>query len=71
MTTSAGGDPVNNSDPSGMSVSFFNLVCLGSGSVTSTVSFRFDPGAGANAVVNIGSGASFGLSDKIANWIFP
>ncbi len=62
---------MNNSDPSGMCVNFFNIVCVGSGSVTSTVSFRFDPGAGANAIVNIGRGASFGLSDKIANWISP
>jgi RHS repeat-associated protein len=27
----------------------------------------FDPGAGANAIVNIGRGASFGLTDRIAN----
>ena len=67
----AGDDPVNGSDPSGLCVSFFNAFCLGGGSDTSTVSFRFDPGATANTTVNIGRGASFGLSDTIANWISP
>jgi hypothetical protein len=62
---------VNGSDPSGLCVSLFNVVCVGGGSVTSTVSLRFDPGAAANATVNIGRGASFGLSDTIANWISP
>jgi len=65
------GDPVNGSDPSGLCVSLFNIVCPGGGPVTSTLSFRFDPGAAAHATVNIGRGASFGLSDKIANWISP
>ncbi len=67
----AGDDPVNGSDPSGLCISIFNIVCPGGGSVSSTLSFRFDPGAGANAVVNIGRGASFGVSDQIANDISP
>ena len=67
----AGDDPVNNSDPSGLCTSLFNIVCVGGGWVGKTISFRFDPGAAANATVNIGRGASFGLSDKIANWISP
>lgn len=66
----AGDDPVNGSDPSGLCVKVF-FVCIGGGSETSGISFRFDPGAAANAVVNIGRGASFGLSDQIANWISP
>ncbi len=70
-TSVAGDDPVNGSDPSGLCVSLFNVVCVGGGSVSSTLSFKFDPGAAANAVVNIGRGASFGLSDTIANWISP
>jgi hypothetical protein len=37
----------------------------------SSIGFRFDPGAAANAVVNVGRGVSFGLSDTIANWIQP
>jgi hypothetical protein len=41
-------DPVNGSDPSGLCVSLFNVVCVGGGSVTSTLSLRFDPGAGVN-----------------------
>jgi hypothetical protein len=43
-----GGDPVNGSDPSGLCVSFFNVVCVEGGSVTSTVSLRFNPMAGLN-----------------------
>ena len=35
------------------------------------MSLGFNPGAGANAIVNIGRGASFGLSNTIANWISP
>jgi RHS repeat-associated protein len=66
-----GGDPVNETDPSGECISFFNIICPGSGPVTSTVSLGFNPGAGANAIVNIGRGASFGLSNTIANWISP
>jgi hypothetical protein len=45
--------------------------CIGGGKQTSSIGFRFDPGASVNAVVNIGRGASFGLSDRIANWISP
>ena len=68
--TYAGDDPVNNSDPTGLCVEVL-WQCIGNGGETSSVGFRFDPGAGANAIVNIGRGASFGLSDKIANWIQP
>jgi hypothetical protein len=64
------GDPVNESDPSGSCVKLL-WVCVGDGQQTSSIGFRFDPGAGANAAVNIGRGASFGLSDRIANWISP
>ena len=49
--------------PSGLCVKVF-FACIGGGSETLGISFRFDPGAAANAVVNIGRGASFGLSDK-------
>jgi hypothetical protein len=49
-------DPVNNIDPSGDCVSLFNVVCVGGGSVTSTVSLRFDPQAGANT------------ADAMLNW---
>jgi RHS repeat-associated protein len=66
----AGGDPVNATDPSGLCVEVL-WVCVGGGQQTSSIGFHFDPGAGANAVVNIGRGASFGLSDTIANWISP
>ena len=62
---------MNGSDPSGLCVSLFNVVCVGGGSVSSTLSLRFDPGAAANASVNIGRGASFGLSDDVANWLSP
>lgn len=31
----------------------------------------FDPMASVDAIVNFGRGASFGLSDRIANWIVP
>ena len=49
------GDPLDAGDPSG-------LFCIGS------VCAGFDPAA---ALVNFGRGASFGFSDKIANWISP
>jgi RHS repeat-associated protein len=63
-------DPVNETDPSGLCVNVL-WQCIGNGGETSSIGFRFDPGAGANAIVNIGRGASFGYSDKIANWIQP
>ncbi|MHB8290177.1 MAG: RHS repeat-associated core domain-containing protein [Acidimicrobiales bacterium] len=65
-------NPVNLSDPSGMGLTFLGA-CLGNctAPTTTRVSLRFDPGAGANAVVNIGRGASFGLSTHVANWISP
>jgi RHS repeat-associated protein len=65
--TYAGGDPANGSDPNGTCVSLFNVVCVGGGPVTSTLSLRFDPGAGINAAVNIGRGASLGLTDRIVD----
>ena len=34
-------------------------------------SLGFHPMAGLDTLVNIGRGASFGLSDTIANWISP
>jgi hypothetical protein len=66
----AGGDPVNSSDPSGLRVEVL-WVCVGGGQQISSIGFRFDPGAGANATVNIGRGASFGLSDDVANALSP
>jgi hypothetical protein len=53
-----GGAPLDGSDPMG-------LYCIGS------VCTGFDPGAGLDALVNIGRGATGGLTDKIANWISP
>lgn len=53
-----GGNPLNGADPSGLLSIFGHRI-------------GFHPGAGLNAIVNIGRGASFGLSDKIANWIEP
>ncbi|NNN21349.1 MAG: hypothetical protein HKL80_05020 [Acidimicrobiales bacterium] len=61
---------MNRSDPSGKCVEVL-WVYWGGGPETSSTSFILDPGAGANAVVNIGPGASFGLSDTIANWLSP
>ena len=55
----AGNDPVDNSDPSGMDWCVGDW-CLG-----------FHPSRAINPIVNIGRGASFGLSDRIANWISP
>jgi RHS repeat-associated protein len=54
----AGDNPVNATDPSGLLCAFG--YCLG-----------FHPMAALDALVNIGRGASFGLSDTIANWISP
>jgi RHS repeat-associated protein/uncharacterized repeat protein (TIGR02059 family) len=53
------GDPVNGTDPLGLACLFG--VCTHS----------FDPMASVDAIVNFGRGASFGLSDTIANWIVP
>ena len=63
-------DPVNESDPSGLRVCVLG-VCLGGGSVTTSVSLEFHWMAGLDAAVNIGRGASFGLSNDIANAISP
>ena len=59
----AADDPVDASDPSGL------LSLCGFGYCVSTHSF--DPMASVDAIVNFGRGASFGLSDTIANWIVP
>lgn len=53
------GDPIDGSDASGLDVCWGNY-CLG-----------FHPSDAINPIVNIGRGASFGLSDKIANRISP
>ena len=53
------GDPLDASDPSGLDKCFWN-VCVG-----------FHPMDGVNALVNIGRGASFGLTDKLDNWLSP
>jgi uncharacterized protein RhaS with RHS repeats len=55
----AGGDPLDASDPSGLDW------CVGS------VCLGFHPSDAIKPIVNIGRGASFGLSDNIANWISP
>jgi RHS repeat-associated protein len=55
----AGSDPLDASDPSGLDW------CVGS------VCLGFHPSDAIRPIVNIGRGASFGLSDKIANWISP
>jgi RHS repeat-associated protein len=54
----ANNDPLDNSDPSG-------AFCLGD------ICTHFDPAAGLHALVNIGRGATFGLTDKLDNWISP
>jgi RHS repeat-associated protein len=54
----AGDDPIDNGDPSGDFC--IGNYCLG-----------FHPGTIPNSIVNLGRGFSFGLSDKIANWISP
>jgi RHS repeat-associated protein len=55
----AGSDPLDNSDPSGLDWCVGDY-CLG-----------FHPSDAIKPIVNIGRGASFGLSDKIADWISP
>ncbi|WP_297776494.1 RHS repeat-associated core domain-containing protein [Mycobacterium sp.] len=54
----AAGDPIDGSDPSG-------LFCIG------PLCVGFHPGTIPNSVVNIFRGASFGITDRIANWISP
>jgi hypothetical protein len=53
------GDPVDGVDP------------LGLGCVFGLCTHSFDPMASLDAIVNIGRGATFGLTDQIANWIVP
>jgi uncharacterized protein DUF4951 len=55
----ASGDPVENSDPAG-------LFCVGP-----ICTHSFDPSASLDAWINIGRGATFDLTDRIANWIVP
>jgi hypothetical protein len=53
------GDPIDGADP------------LGLGCVFGICTHSFDPMASLDAIVNIGRGATFGLTDDIANWIVP
>jgi hypothetical protein len=53
------GDPVDNTDP------------LGLGCFLGICTHSFDPMASLDAIVNLGRGATFGLTDQIANWIVP
>jgi uncharacterized protein RhaS with RHS repeats len=53
------GDPVDGADP------------LGLGCFLGICTHSFDPMASLDAWVNIGRGATFGLTDRIANWIVP
>jgi hypothetical protein len=53
------GDPVDGTDQ------------LGLGCLWNVCTHSFDPMASLDAIVNFGRGASFGLSDRIANWIVP
>jgi hypothetical protein len=55
----AEGDPVDSIDPTG-------LFCI-----WGVCTHSFDPSAGLDAWINIGRGATFGLTDRIANWIVP
>lgn len=52
----AADDPVNETDPSGECTSLFNLVCVGGGSVGTTISLQFNPEAALQAVQNIFNG---------------
>jgi hypothetical protein len=61
----AGGDPVNEADPSGLCVSLFNIVCVGGGSVTTTVSLGFNPVAGLQTLADLGAGIGNGLAQVI------
>jgi hypothetical protein len=53
------GNPVDGTDP------------LGLGCFLGVCTHAFDPMASLDAIVNIGRGATFGLTDRIANWIEP
>ena len=53
------GDPVDGIDP------------LGLGCFLSVCTHSFDPMASLDAWINIGRGATYGLTDRIANWIVP
>jgi uncharacterized protein RhaS with RHS repeats len=53
------GDPANGTDP------------LGLGCLFGICTHSFDPMASLDAIVNIGRGATFGLTDQIANLIVP
>ena len=55
----AEGDPVDSIDPTG-------LFCI-----WGVCTHSFDPSASLDAWINIGRGATFGLTDRIANWIVP
>jgi hypothetical protein len=57
----AGDDPIDSGDPSGLDHCIpFTNVCVG-----------FHPGTIPGSIVNLGRGMSFGLSDRISNWISP
>lgn len=56
-------DPIDSSDPAGLA-----SLCLFGHCV---YTHSFDPTASLDAAVNFGRGASFGLSDTVANWISP
>ena len=60
----AGDNPIDNADPTGQLT-----VCVPFVGCAST--HGFDPMASVDALVNIGRGATFGLTDTIANWISP
>jgi hypothetical protein len=70
VPTVAGDNPVNEWDPSGMCVSLFGVVCVGSGSVTSTVTFRLNsngPQEGLNWF-NQNINPVYGLIDSVYNY---
>jgi RHS repeat-associated protein len=66
-----GDDPLNATDPLGLSWTDPSWVHKGAHWFRKHVHLRFDPKAGLEAAVNIGRGASFGLTDKIDNAIRP
>jgi len=63
-----GGDPVNNADPGGECVNVFNIVCIGGGSVTSTLSLRFNPRAGLNSFNEHANPAYLALTGYYNEW---